>query len=67
MRRHKGKRKRSYVCGGKVRYKDHDEATAAMRNAGDRWGNTAQKLPQRSYECPRCGGYHLTSQPKGDS
>jgi len=40
-------------CGRKRRFRTEIEA----ENHGQRWG-------QRAYECPCCGGWHLTSKEK---
>ena len=46
----------------KARYGTHAEAIEALHTiwARPRWGGT---LPSRAYECDRCNGWHLTSQP----
>jgi hypothetical protein len=56
-------------CGGKVRFRDHEEAVEALhradcarsRSVAD--GATSTHRAVRTYYCPRCGGYHLTSRP----
>lgn len=47
---------RRRMCGSKVRYKSVAEAEAVARY---RMNNGAPKL--RTYRCPICGGWHLTS------
>lgn len=47
-------------CGrnGKVRYRNHEDATRALstlRRTG------SQTIPRRAYRCPECAGWHLTS------
>lgn len=54
------RRRRSYVCGGKRRYRSKREALGAARKVAR--GSTREKLPHRAYECLRCSGWHLTSQ-----
>lgn len=46
----------------KARYGTHAEAIEALHTiwARPRWGG---KFPSRAYECDRCNGWHLTSQP----
>lgn len=46
----------------KVRYRDSLEAKMALA----RITNTSNRdrVPQRSYKCPHCKGWHLTSQNK---
>jgi hypothetical protein len=58
----------------KTRYEHEDEALGVLAAItvrgmqGDRrspkgwWGHQ----PVGVYECPNCGGWHLTSQPRGD-
>ena len=62
-RKHKGKGSRK-DCGGKRRYRDHDEAVRALRNIGSStWQGRDGKKPGRAYFCGRCKGFHLTSKP----
>lgn len=51
----KGRRCRS----GKVRFKDHNSAAAALQRITPRDG---EKAPVRSYRCHLCSGWHVTSQ-----
>lgn len=47
----------------KVRYPSRaraDRAVATIRKMGD----ARQKKPTRSYLCPLCNGWHLTSEPR---
>ena len=47
----------------KRRYRDEataEHALARIRDAGD----AREKTPQRTYRCPRCRGWHLTSWPE---
>jgi hypothetical protein len=44
---------------GKVRYRDRDQALRSVRLIQGRSGR--QRLPRRAYQCPDCGGWHLTS------
>ena len=47
----------------KRRYRDEataELALARIREAGD----AREKTPQRTYRCPRCRGWHLTSWPE---
>lgn len=48
------------TCRGKRRYHDHQQAMRALRVLQQR--SRRQKVQKRAYECPRCGGWHLTSQ-----
>lgn len=43
----------------KVRYRDHAQAVKALQRLKNT--STRSVIPVRVYECPRCGGYHLTS------
>ncbi len=49
-------------CGAKVRYPDRLGAVIALSkiHAQDRDGHDER----RAYECPTCGGWHLTSMRK---
>lgn len=49
------------TCRGKRRFRDQQEATHALHHIVSR-GFVRQKTPKRAYECPRCKGWHLTSQ-----
>lgn len=53
------KRQRQTACG-KRRYRDHAEAIAALRLV--RSDSVRGRVPVRTYECGKCGGWHLTSQ-----
>lgn len=44
---------------GKYRYPDHECAMFAKRGTQNARG---EEGAQRVYECPRCKGFHLTSQ-----
>lgn len=46
---------------GKKRYHDQDAARQAIASIV-RLHPGRGKLPQRSYQCPFCNGWHLTSQ-----
>lgn len=46
-------------CGRKVRYPDEHSARKQAGKAYDRDQRGAERL--RAYECPHCGGWHLTS------
>jgi hypothetical protein len=43
---------------GKVRYRNHEDATRALSTLR-RTGSS--NIPQRAYRCPACQGWHLTS------
>ncbi len=43
----------------KVRFRTHEDASRAL--ALIRRGES-ERIPVRSYKCPTCGGWHLTSQ-----
>jgi hypothetical protein len=45
---------------GKVRYRDKTEALHGMSAIVQ--GSGRDRLPTRTYECPMCAGWHLTSQ-----
>jgi hypothetical protein len=47
------------ACKGKVRYRDKQEADAAIKFIGK--GDQRQKTPGRSYFCESCRGWHLSS------
>lgn len=54
-------RKRASGCvTGKVRYRDHDEATRSLHTITVRSSRTKKAV--RAYQCPMCRGWHLTSQ-----
>ena len=45
---------------GKVRFREHRDATQALRAFHDY--PPAAHVPRRAYECDLCNGWHLTSQ-----
>lgn len=45
---------------GKRRYRDHEEAVRGLRNVRSK--DKRERTPVRTYECPKCRGFHLTSQ-----
>ncbi|MFB7867425.1 hypothetical protein [Streptomyces sp. NPDC056069] len=47
---------------GKQRYRDRLQARIAL--AGLRANPHPRRQEQRSYYCPACSGWHLTSQPR---
>lgn len=53
---------------GKVRYRDHHEATLSLKNmrrartVATLDGVPTNRREDRSYKCPDCKGWHLTSQ-----
>jgi hypothetical protein len=53
----KSKRKGGRCPTGKVRYRDHASATAALRYKAP----GREVTPVRAYPCPRCNGWHTTS------
>lgn len=56
---------RKRTCRGKVRFRDHTEAVRSLHmiaSRGERSGRNGV-IPVRAYECPRCGGFHVTSRP----
>lgn len=53
--------RRERTCRGKRRYRDHDQAIAALHRISN--GSTRQRVPRRAYPCPECRGYHLTERP----
>ena len=64
-RRHRKGNKRTAnneTCRGKVRYRDHAEATRVLQNIRTK-GDARETMPCRAYECDRCKGWHLTSKP----
>lgn len=44
---------------GKVRYRDHEQATAALQRL--KVSSTRSKIQTRDYPCSQCQGYHLTA------
>ena len=52
---------------GKVRYRDHAQASDGMQSAkearsrDERAGITSRRREARSYKCSECGGWHNTS------
>lgn len=57
------------TCTDKKRYPDKLAAdidlSSIIGRAEKHRKNRNKVLPVRSYECPWCGGHHLTSQAKG--
>lgn len=55
--------KNSHRCScGKRRFRDHLQAVRALHNISNR-ATPGDHIPVRSYACPMCSGWHLTSQP----
>lgn len=51
-------------CGGKRRYRDKQEADDSMHGIQNGFGRPGRDgAVCRSYECPGCKGWHLTSRP----
>lgn len=48
---------------GKTRYRDRIAALLALSKIARRDDTRRPKTEQRAYPCPRCHGWHLTSQP----
>jgi len=54
---------------GKLRFRSREQAQAALvqakhaRVAAHALGRPSSRNEQRSYQCPTCSGWHLTSQP----
>ncbi|QDP83274.1 hypothetical protein FOH10_07390 [Nocardia otitidiscaviarum] len=46
---------------GKIRYFDPETAELALAGIDHR---DPRRREQRTYHCPSCGGWHLTSQPR---
>lgn len=58
------RRKRQRVCG-KLGYRDQAEARNALKLArNSHLEKGMASVETRAYECPRCGCWHLTSQPQ---
>jgi hypothetical protein len=51
---------RSTYCSRKVRYRDELAAKMALAETQRSDGDSG-RAERRSYRCPRCDGYHLTS------
>ena len=51
-------------CGGKRRFRDHEEAARALRS--QKSNSTRDVICVRSYYCERCKGWHLTSNERWD-
>lgn len=50
---------------GKVRWKDHKQAAAAVRTIRSHYGTASSRGDDRAlrlYECDMCDGWHATSQ-----
>lgn len=47
----------------KVRYRDEIAAKLALASAKWTDGSRRPKVESRTYRCPRCKGWHLTSEP----
>jgi len=62
--------KLSKSCG-KTRFRDHKQAVRALHVIANSYLDLSgeptahRRFPVRSYECPECSGWHLTSQPDG--
>lgn len=54
--------KRNTACRGKRRFRDKVEADRALHTLANR--STRDRIPTRTYQCPRCKGWHLTSSPE---
>lgn len=52
-------RSKTRTCGGKVRYRDHDQAIRAIHRLQSR--SSREKQVKRAYWCDGCNGWHLTS------
>jgi hypothetical protein len=50
--------RRVVSCVNKVRYRDLDDA----KRAKARYMRRRPDAPLRAYDCPHCGGWHLTRQ-----
>ena len=48
------------MCGGKMRYRTEGDARAMMASVRRRRGAAGL----RPYECPLCGGFHITHVPE---
>jgi len=46
----------------KIRYRDQIAAKLALASAQHQDGSRREKVERRAYHCPRCHGWHLTSQ-----
>ncbi len=56
--------RRSCPTTGKVRFFDHKDAVRALHSIKSAVGQgLGTRKERRSYECPFCKGWHLTSQP----
>jgi hypothetical protein len=56
--------RRSCPTTGKVRFFDHKDAVRALHSIKSAVGQgLGMRKERRSYECPFCKGWHLTSQP----
>ena len=56
--------RRACPTTGKVRFFDHKDAVRALHVIMGKSGHGSDKRRERrSYECPFCKGWHLTSQP----
>ncbi len=51
---------RNRMCLGKIRYRSEKDPSLARRKI-----RRHRDTVLRVYECPHCGGWHLTSQKKG--
>ena len=52
------------MCEGKIRYRDRIATKLALASAQRTDGSKRAKIEQRIYRCPKCYGFHLTSQTK---
>ena len=56
--------RRSCPTTGKIRFFDHKDAVRALHSIkGEAGYGSGKRKERRSYECPFCKGWHLTSQP----
>ena len=51
------------MCPDKQRYESKVDAETALAHIQIKyWQGAVRRREQRAYECPHCGGWHLTSQ-----
>lgn len=51
----------------KIRYDSQLEANTALLHAWEKGKRDPNRREIRTYPCPGCGGFHLTSKPKRET
>jgi hypothetical protein len=51
---------------GKRRFRNRWECELDVQRIQDKKGHLRSTTPQRTYRCPKCRGWHMTSMKKSD-